>query len=211
MKRAGGTRLALVGVLALAACGSVEAVNYGAALPSYGADDYEKVHDRWTRHAHATQGVRKGLDTVLDAHITLVGDDFRAAYLAKVSAMRAYTTQQRAVLATELSQDGLNYLDLIVDITSSSYEWNDLASKTSVWTLTLTDDGGHNVGGPDIVQVEDRPVALAELFPPVTPFTRHWRVRFKRKLPDGGLLAGPGTRSITLRIAGVLANEAVTW
>jgi len=187
-------------------CAPPPRVNF--APPSLGVRlDYRRVHARWTRHAHATHDYA----TALDAHVTLWSDEFRAAYLDKVSALRQLTSAQRDKLAAELARDGEQWVELVVQLVTSSWTWNELNSPRSVWTLTLIGDDDREVALGEVTMFVGRPETIAALFPPNTPFTRTWRARFPRVLPDGTRLLGPQTRAMTLRIAGALGRAVFRW
>jgi hypothetical protein len=210
------SRRPLVGVAllgaALAGCHPMP-VNFGSAPPTYGADDYARVHEHWTRHAHLTSRAGWGIpvDTALDAWVTLLSPDFRAAYLAKMAAMFQQTPDQRAALAAKERDDGAEFVEFYVEFQSARWEWGELASTTSVWSVTLVDDQGHELGSPEIIPSPERHSLRKVLFPPVTPFSRAWRIRFKSKLPDGNPVLGLSTRSLTLRFSGPLGAEEVKW
>jgi hypothetical protein len=170
--------------------------------------EYARIHRRWTRYKHLTNS---DYTTTLDVHATLLGDEFRAAYLAEVTALRRFTPPQHAALAKDLRSAGDRWVEVVLEMVTSNWRWNDLTSPRSVWTLTLADDAGHVVAVAEVASLQEKPDTLQALFPPVTPFTRGWRVRFPRVLSDGTLLLGPTTRALTLRFAGALGSTEVRW
>jgi hypothetical protein len=169
--------------------------------------EYARIHRRWTRYKHLTQD----FTTTLDVHATLLGDEFRAAYLAEVTALRRLTPAQHAALAKDLRSAGDRWVEVVIEMVTSNWRWNDLTSPRSVWTLTLADDAGHVAEVAEVASVQEKPDTLQALYPPVTPFTRGWRVRFPRVLSDGTLLLGPNTRALTLRFAGALGSAELRW
>lgn len=196
----------------LAACGPPSSpVRFAPVdIESYGhwhRSEYARIHRRWTRYQHLT----KDFTTTLDVHATLLSDEFRAAYLAEVTALRRFTPTQHAALAKELRGAGDRWVEVVIEMVTSNWRWNDLTSPRSVWTLTLVDDAGHVAEVAEVASVQEKPDTLQALFPPVTPFTRGWRVRFPRILSDGTLLLGPHTRALTLRFAGPLGSAEVRW
>lgn len=191
----------------LAACAPPPRVNFASATVGFEARDYAGLHRRWTRHGHVT----RAFDTPLDAHVTLLSEEFRRAYVAKVATMRELTSAQRAQLEADQQIDGQRYVEFVVEMVCTAWEWNDLNSVRSVWTLTLIDDRGREAGRPDIKVLLDKEASTTELFPPVDPFTRTWRVRFLREQPNGGQLLDPATRWIELRIAGPLGRANLRW
>lgn len=188
-------------------------VNFGGVAPTYGPGDYARVHERWTRRAHLISRGSPGIpvDLALDAYVTLLAPDFRAAYLVKVAAMFQQTPEQKAAMAAQERQNAEDFVEFYVELESSRWDWGLLSSKSTVWSITMIDDQGHVVGDPEIQPATERPMVRTTLFPPVTPFNRAWRFRFRSKLPDGNPVLGLATRSITLRFAGPLGQEEVRW
>ena len=201
----------LLATVLLAACAPPSSVRFAPVdIEAYGhwhRSEYARIHRRWTRHRHLT----KDFTTTLDVHATLLGDEFRAAYLAEVTALRRLTPVQHTALAQDLRSAGDRWVEVILEMVTSNWRWNDLTSPRSVWTLTLADDAGHVVAVAEVASVPEKSDTLEALFPPVTPFTRGWRVRFPRVLADGTILLGPNTRTLTLRFAGALGSTDLRW
>jgi hypothetical protein len=198
---------ALALLLLLAGCGPPRGVHFGTALPSYQARDYDRVHKRWTRYAH----VRHLFDVALNAGVTLAAPDFRAAHAAKIGATRRLTAGERDALIARELLDAEQFVDFYVVAETGNWAWNDFSSPRSLWSITLVDDRGREAGRPEVQPLGLKREILEDLFYPVTPFTRGWRVRFPKQLADGSRLADPGTRWVRLRIAGPLGAEELRW
>lgn len=159
---------------------------------------------RWTRHAHITHD----WDTALDAEVILVVPEMRVAYTAQVAATRKLPPAQRdAALAEAATTDRV---DAWVFLQTSRWEWNDLSSLKSMWTISLI-EGDRAVTSIDRQPLPEKPDELAQLFWWMTPFTRSWRVTFPTTFPDGTRVLRPDTRSITIRFAGPLGSADVRW
>ncbi len=194
-------------LLTLSACTSHPAVNFAAA-DHYLPEEYDRVYQRWTRHAHVTHD----FDTALDASVTLLSQDFRTAYVARVAASRQLSADETVRLAREQQDEAAQAVEFFLNAQTGRWDWNDFSSVRSLWTLTLVDDQGHELAQPNIQPSLLKSEARAELFPPVTPFTRSWRVRFKK--PGEGPFPNTTTRWIGLRIAGPLgqtSSDELIW
>jgi len=193
----------------LAACGPPPSVRFAPVdiETHFHRHEYARIHKRWTRQQHVT----KDFTTTLDVHATLLSDEFRAAYLSEVTALRRLTPAQHTALAQDLRSAGERWVEVVIEMVTSNWRWNDLTSPRTVWTLTLADDAGHVASVAEVASLQEKPDTLQALYPPVTPFTRAWRVRFPRVLSDGTMLLGPGTRALSLRFAGALGNVEVRW
>jgi hypothetical protein len=177
----------------------------GEVQPSPGV--YKRTLDRWTRHMHATQD----FDTAIDAWVTMLSPEFRSRYLATVEAMRQLSPDERAKLEATQRDEAAQFIDLIIVMQTSRWDWNDLTSPRSLWSLTLVDDRGRETAPVDQQYAPLKTDEAAALYRGVGPFSRVWRVRFPRTLGDGTVIGGPETRSLTLRMAGPLGATKAIW
>ena len=195
--------------LLLAGCAATpEAVRLAApSQPILDAARYDAVHARSTRHAHLTHDY----DAVLDAEVTLATPEYRAAYVGEVTAIRKLPEADRDRLLDEQRHDAESWVELFVMLESSRWEWNDLASTRSVWTVTFADDTGRSALASDKIAIDVKPEMLASLFKHVSPFTRGWKIRFKPTFADGTPLFHPDARYFVARFAGPLGATFVRW
>lgn len=198
-------RALLACTLACAACATTPTVRFGPATRSYEPRDFRAVRDRWTRQVH----VRTDFDVALDAHATLFSSDFRAALVPKLAEARRLTELERATLADANRRDDEAFVEFLVLAETGHWEWNDLGTHRTLWTITLVDDRGRQWGPPEVLPEHTKVAELNALYLGITPFTRAWRVRFPRT--NG--LADAGTRWLELRIAGPLGDTgtALRW
>jgi len=108
-----------------------------------------------------------------------------------------------------VKDEGVRFVEFLLQAETSVWTWNDFSSTSSLWTVTLSDEGGRVVAPVELTVAPGKAESWNVLFPPVTPFTRTWRIRFPRTLADGKPLIGPATRSLTLRFAGPLGQAAL--
>ena len=150
-------------------------------------------------------------DTALDAEVVLATPELRAAYVRMVAGMRALSDTDRTRLAEQQTSDGEHFVELWVAMQTSRWEWNDLGSSRSLWTITLRDGDGRSVESIERNQLSHKPIELGELFPGVGPFTLGWRVRFPTTFPDGTPVLRPDLRQLSARFAGPLGQADVLW
>ncbi|MSP62554.1 MAG: hypothetical protein EXR72_19925 [Myxococcales bacterium] len=196
-------------VAAATGCGPPPRVQFTPPTVAPRSADYPAIQDRWTRHAHVT----REFDTAVDVYATLQTSEFRAAWLARVATLRQLAGAARSELEQEQARDAEQFVDCVLQVHTGRWNWNDLTSPRSLWTITLVDDRGREAGPALVHQVPLKPDEVAALYPGGTPFTRTWRVRFRRTLPDQSRLLDPATRWVLLRIAGPLGNtgDQLRW
>lgn len=199
----GGTLL----VALLGACATPRVVFAPAPQPVPLASRYDAVRARWLRHLT----IHHDFSLALDADVVLLSPEYRAAWVAKVSALRDLPESAREDLATAQGRDAETGTDVVVVMQSNSWSWNDLGTRHSVWTLTYGDGTGREALPREVRPLELKPAELAALFPDVTPFTRAWLVRFPPAFADGTPLLRPDLREATLRIAGPLGQATARW
>jgi hypothetical protein len=161
---------------------------------------------RWSRHAHITHD----WDTALDADVVLFVPEMRVAYAAKVSTARRLPAAEREAAIATARLALTDRIDAWVFLQTSRWEWNDLASLQSMWTISLV-EGERGVTAIHREGLAEKEDALAALFPWVTPFTKSWRVTFPGVFPDGTPILRPDTQSLTIRFAGPLGSADARW
>jgi hypothetical protein len=168
---------------------------------------YDAARARWGR----TAWVVHDYDTALEAHVMLFSDDFLGAWLHKVARMRCLAPEDYRELVDTQIADTSRYVVAMVVMTTSRWDWNDLGSAHSVWTLSFLDESERSVEAVGRQASPDKLDTLEELYPGVTPFTRAWLVRFPRTFADGTPLIRPDARWVTIRFAGPLGKADVRW
>lgn len=196
------------GLCALAGCATVSPVRLGPppepVLPS---KLYKETLQRSTRHAHLTND----WDTALDGDAVLLTPEYRAAFVGKMAAMRNLPRADRDKLAADQAADAEAFVEVLVMLQTSRWDWNDLATSNSVWTITFLDDQGRSVQSKARIPVEWKVDELTALVPEVTPFTRAWRVRFPRTFADGTDLLRRDATWLGMKFAGPLGEAFFRW
>jgi hypothetical protein len=169
--------------------------------------DWDPVRDRFTRHLHIT----RDYDTALDARVLLVTPEVRVAYLRRVARMRCLPREDYDRLARLLADEDARWVDLWVVMETSRWDWNDLGSTHSLWTVTLIDDAGHEASAVELYSMGEKPAQYEALFATESPFARVWRVRFPRQFPDGTPLLRPDMGWVGVRFAGPLGHDGGRW
>ena len=147
----------------------------------------------------------------LDADAILMTDEFRAALVGKIAAMRGLPPADRDHLADDQARDAGNFVECLVMLVTSRWEWNDLANTNSVWTITFHDDAGRSVSAMERSTIPWKVEELTALAPSVSSFTRAWRIRFPRTFSDGTPLLRPDARELSMKFAGPLGQAWFRW
>jgi hypothetical protein len=170
------------------------------------ADDYVDELKRWTRYGH----VRNDFDESLDVSATMRSAEFRAAYAEKWIDVYRVGRGDAERLRMELLNDGADTLEFHVETSAHNYSLNEFGAK-SAWRVSVLDDRGREVTTHDVRPPKDKREVIAAFYPYASLFSRSWRFRFPRLLPDGSPLVTPETRSLTLRFAGPDGWTDLVW
>jgi len=183
-------------------------VDFSETPRDYRSKDYYDAYQRWTRHGLT----RLDVDSVLETWATYKGWDFREAYVEHYAGIYSLSEAEKTALRAAQLDSFHNAYEFHLTAQSSNYKWNDLEKRSSAWRVTLIDGLGHELT-PEPVKLEKLPEPYeVEFFPAKGPFTRTYSVRFLRSA-DGksGDFVGPGTGSLTLRIASPVGRIEMTW
>ncbi len=203
-------RRALVALCLVAGCGgapprvSLEPVSQAPPASSY-VDELKK----WTRHGH----IIADFDETLAVDATLHSPEFRAAYAEKFIAVYKMNEEDAAKQRAKLAAEVADVWELHAEIATHTYEVNEFntATNKSPWRVTLIDEKNRAVSTTDIKLDRGRREVISALYPYLTTFSRGWKLRFPRNLPDGTPLVTAETRELTMRIAGPQGSVDLTW
>lgn len=194
--------------LALAGCASAQplAVDFSDTVKHYRGEDYQSIHDAWTRHAKLVQDV----GTVMEIWATFKSWDFRQAYIAKYARAYDLSEADREALAKSQQDAARGVFEIQLISQSTNDRWNDLERRNSPWRITLLDGTGAELS-PSSIKVEKFPeIYETEFFPNRTLFSRTFTVRFVR--PEGGdAFIGPDSGRLILRIASPIGKVEAVW
>jgi hypothetical protein len=198
---------ALFVALAFAGCGAPR-VSLDDPKQAAKPADYIDTLKMWTRHGH----LMDDFDTALDVDATLHSPEFRAAYTEKWIQVYRVGPSEAARVRGELLKESTENWEFHVETSAHYYHLNDLSTNRSVWRVALFDDNGHEATAKNISSDggKKREIDL-EFYPYANVFSRGWKVRFPRQLADGTPLGGPGTKTLTLRIAGPQGSMDLVW
>ncbi len=201
----------LAGALGLpvAGCASARppAVDFSDTVKHYRSEDYQAVHDAWTRHVKLVQDV----GTVMEIWATFKSWDFRQAYIAKFAKAYDLSDADRDALAKSQQDAARGVYEIQLISQSTTDKWNDLDRRNSPWRITLLDGTGAELS-PSSIKVEKFPeIYETEFFPNRTPFSRTFTLRFVR--PDGGSDAfiGPDSGRLILRLDSPVGRVEAVW
>jgi hypothetical protein len=205
--------VALIGLALVAgACAAPGPVKFGGSISEQPADQYDTVRQAWTRKVHITNDY----STAIDADLILLSPEMRGALITRISDMRQFTVVQHDDLAKQHHDDAEKFIDIVANVKAARWEWNDLTAPRSVWTFTLVDDRGDQLGNPDITQYPAKADVVKVLYnageaatnSPQAEFIRSYRIRFPKVPPE---LLGPDTKWVTVRVAGPLGLAEARW
>ncbi len=202
-----GAVLALC-ALPLVACKSERiVVNPAPATATYAAEDYDQVHQRWTR----ADKLIKELETTLNVHATWFSPDFAAAYVARNAHIFKLSQARRRALDQRLAQEREGSYTFYVGAATFDFKWNDFDRRKSVWNITLINNHGEQVSPLDIKRSGPVTPVSTSFFPYLNKFSVAYHLHFPKVLPDGRPLIRPGTDRLTLRFAGPLGLAQLHW
>jgi hypothetical protein len=200
-------RLASLALLLVACAEKPPRVTLAPPAETPGPKAYVHELKRFTRHGH----VVSDFDEALTVDATLHAPEFRAAYASKWIDTYRLNAEDAAKKRAQLNAEIADVWEIHAETAAHFYTINDFTQGKGIWRVTLIDDKGRALQPTDARQsLEKRDVDLA-FYPYATIFSRGWRFRFPRKLPDGSPLIEPDTKWIALRIAGPQGSTDLVW
>jgi len=171
------------------------------------ARQYVDELKHYTRHGH----VIADFDEALTVDATLHAPRFRAAYAEKWIDTYRLNAEDAAKKRAQLMAEIAEVWEVHMETATHFYVINDFSQGKGIWRVTLIDDQGRAVLPVDArLSLDKRDVDLA-FYPYAGIFSRGWRFRFPRLLPDGSPLVGPDTKWIALRVAGPQGSTDLIW
>lgn len=193
--------------MAAAGCATARApaVDFSDTAKHYRSDDYQGIHDAWTRHAKLVQDV----GTVMEIWATLKSWEFRQAYIAKYAKVYDLPEGERETLAKGQQDASRSVYEFHLVAQSTTAKWNDLERRNSPWRISLVDGTGAELS-PASIKVEKFPeIYETEFFPRRTPFSKTYTVRFVQ--PEGDAFVGPVSGRLILRLDSPLGKVEAIW
>lgn len=193
--------------VAVTGCASAHApsVDFSDTVKHYRSEDYQPIHDTWTRHAALVQDV----GTVMEIWATFKSWEFRQAYIARYAKAYDLPEGERETLAKGQLDASRSVYEIHLVAQSTSDKWNDLERRNSPWRITLLDGTGAELP-PASIKVEKFPeIYESEFFPDRTPFSKTYTVRFLH--PEGDAFVGPVSGRLILRLDSPAGKVEVVW
>jgi hypothetical protein len=201
-------RATLLALVLAAGCGSAPPrVSLEPPNRAPTADEYVDELKRWTRRGH----LRDDFDEALDIEATLRSPEFRAAFAEKWIAVFKISPSEALRVRDQILADGADTYEFYMESATHRFELNEFSSTKSVWRLALVDDRGREVTTAQVMASKERRELDMAFYPYATTFSRGFRLRFPRSLPDGSPLVTTETRAITLRFAGPQGSLDLVW
>jgi hypothetical protein len=200
-------RVAAVALLLGACGGAPPRVTLAPPTAAPAAADYVDHLKQYSRHGH----VIADFDEALTIDATLHAPQFRSAYASKWIDTYRLNAEDAAKKRAQLMAEIADVYEVHAETSTHFYGINDFTQGKGIWRITLIDDQGRAVQPADARQsLDKRDVDLA-FYPYAGIFSRGWRFRFPRTLPDGSPLVQPDTKWIALRIAGPQGSTDLIW
>jgi hypothetical protein len=199
-------RLALAALL-FAACGHAPPpVSLAPPTQPPPAKEYPRELKQFTRHCH----IISDFDEALTADATLHAPTFRAAFASKFIDLYVLSEADAAKKRAQLTSEIADVWEFHLETSAHYYTINDFTAK-GIWRITLVDDTGRAVSPLEARQSIDKREVDMAWYPYATIFSRGWRLRFPRTLPDGTPFITPETKTIAVRVAGPPGNCDMIW
>jgi hypothetical protein len=199
---------AFVALVLVAGCGGAPPrVSLEPPRRAPAAKEYVDELKRWTRRGH----LRDDFDEALNVDVTFRSPEFRAAFAEKWIAVFNVGEPEAARVRDQLMADGADTYEFYMESSTHRFELNEFASTRSVWRLSLVDDRGREVTASDVHASKTRRELDIAFYPYATTFSRGFRLRFPRNLPDGTPLITTDTRAVTLRFSGPQGSLDLVW
>lgn len=171
--------------------------------------DYPRMFDIWTRNEQVLP--IDGIDNVLTVSATMLSDEFRRAYVAKVAHDLRLSTAERE----ELSSQELVALErgheFFITLMSGVNGADDLDPERGPWRLRLEDDSGRRVVPASVEEVRKPTTAETQYFSFLPKMRRAYRVVFPAVAEDGQPILMSGCRFFSLTFSSPLGNAALRW
>jgi hypothetical protein len=171
------------------------------------ASEYVDELKLFSRHGH----VISDFDEALTVDATLHAPEFRAAYAEKWIDVYKLNAEDAAKKRAQLLAEIADVWEIHVETSAHFYMINDFTQGKGIWRVTLIDDHGRAIMPADARQSLDKRDVDMAFYPFASIFSRGWRFRFPRNLPDGSPLITPQTRWIALRVAGPQGSTDLVW
>lgn len=170
--------------------------------------DYAGELGAWTRSAK----IYDGLESRLYISATYKDQAFVRAYVERYA--EGYQLEQG--LKEKMLERGLElsemYNEFFVAAFTPEESWNSFAGTGAMWKFYLEDNAGNRLVPISVSRVDGSDPMIREFF----PYFDHWSYGYTVKFPkytETGLepIPGAGTRSIKLKVTGVLGKGELEW
>ncbi|HUS67908.1 MAG TPA: hypothetical protein VMZ28_25405 [Kofleriaceae bacterium] len=204
--------LLIASLLLGAACaGSSPPVKLSDEWPARAsADDYDDIHEKWTRHGrdHADPDGKLEIAETIDVYATFKSPEWRAAYIAHRAELHAMPRSEVAALTKQAQEEMAQHYEVQLLVSTWDRRANDLnKGKRSTWRVALMDDQGHEIVADDIKR-DRRPASEIKAdYPDLGGFHTAYVARFPRTVD----LLRPDARKFSLKVTSSQGGVTMTW
>lgn len=198
----------LVAGLLLAAC-AAPVVSLEPSTPSFTADDYEEVSERWTRSARPFDFGR--LYTVLNLTATFESREFRWAYVVRYARDFGLPTDARNALLAQSLADAGEHHRFFITLGGGRPRDIDLTDEGGAWRVLLLDDRGRQTRATEIQHVRRPTPAERRYFPNISSLRQAFRLVFPVQHEDGLPTLPRESLFAMLRFTGAEGQVDLKW
>ncbi len=168
---------------------------------------YYKSLDRHTRYNSSYED----FDARVFLATTWQSEDFRKARVEATATILALSDEARSDRLEAEKAEGTEYVDFFVSMYTKRFDWNDLASPTSIWRVELLRPQATAVEPISIERISRPDATLLALYPYINRFGESYRLRFPAVDEAGLPTIDPDGARVTLRFASAVGRLEPTW
>lgn len=171
----------IVALLFLSACSSKSSGRSSREYSFWDAlfsNSYVDVFDDHTTR----KVVLSEFEPVMTMRATLWDQSMREAYVKEMADHYRYSEEAEKKLAEEELKENESFFVFILSASTREPEWNEFERQSSMWRITLEDEGGKIQVDPESIRaISQRDEKAKYFYPSMSNFTRTYRVRFEKK------------------------------
>lgn len=171
-------------------------------------NDYASVLGTYTRSAK----IYEGLEARLYISATYKNPAFVRAYVDRY----AEGFQLEEGIKENLLERGIEasemYNEFFAAVFTPEDSWNSFVGPGAIWKFYLEDDAGNRLSPVTVTRVDGSDPLIRDFFPYFDPWSHGYILKFPKYTETGTEpIPGAGTRSIKLKVTGVLGKGELEW
>jgi hypothetical protein len=196
-------------VTLLVSCGPLP-VSLSEDPQSFSSKDYERVYERWTRHAEVYN--LDTFDNSLTVSATYRSWQFRQAYVERYADDYRLDGAAKKAFLEEQRRDHDAWHEFLVSATASKIRWADFTRDDTPWVIALVADEGPEVAPASLEKISSPSPMLKTYYPSISIYRKTFLIRFPRMREEASVPVFPsGLDSFSLVFAGALGRAELVW